>query len=64
MIARPLAKDERISLITAIFSDRDETEAVKALCGDHAQAFVDAVDQVILSHLEIFLVTQKRVSHF
>ena len=47
MINRPLAKDERISLIADIFSDRDETEAVKCLSGDDAQSFVDAIDEVL-----------------
>jgi hypothetical protein len=43
----PLKSDERISLITDIFSDRDETEIVKRLRRDDAQSFVDVVDQVI-----------------
>ena len=47
MINRPLAKDERISLITDIFSDRDETEVVKCLSGDDAQSFVDVIDEVL-----------------
>jgi hypothetical protein len=46
LIDRPLASDERISLITHIFSDRDETKAIKCLCGDDAQSFVDVVDKV------------------
>ena len=49
LIDRPLPKDERISLIADIFSDRDETEAVKCLRGGDAQSFVDVIDEV-LSH--------------
>ena len=36
----------RIPLITTIFADRNEVEAVKQLCGDDAQTFVDLVDEV------------------
>jgi len=46
LINRPLTKDQRISLITYLFSDHDETEAVKQLCGDDAQSFVDMIDEV------------------
>ena len=42
----PLASHEQISLITDIFSDRDEIEAVKRLYGDDAQTFVDVIDKV------------------
>ena len=42
----PLASDEQISLITDIFSDRDEIEVVKRLYGDDAQTFVDVIDKV------------------
>ena len=38
--------DERISLITDVFSSRNETEAVRHLCGEDAQSFVDLVDEV------------------
>jgi len=51
LIDRPLATDQRISLITAIFSDHDETEAVKRLSGDDAQSFVDVIDEVLPSSL-------------
>jgi len=47
LIDRPLAKDQRISLITYMFSNRDETEAVKRLSGDDAQSFVDVIDEVL-----------------
>ena len=43
----PLTSDVRISLITDIFSDNDETEAAKGLCGDDAQTFVDVVEEVL-----------------
>ena len=46
MIDHPLPTDERVSLIASLFSDSDETEAIKRLHGDDAQLFVDAVDEV------------------
>ena len=42
-----LTADERISLITTIFSDRDEVEIVKDLQGDDAQSFVNVIDEVL-----------------
>ena len=47
MIDRSLATDERVSLITDVLSDHDETEAVQNLRGSDAQSFVDVVDEVI-----------------
>jgi len=44
---RPIAVDKRISLITAIFSNRGVAEAVKFLCADDTQAFIDVVDEVM-----------------
>jgi len=44
---QPIAVDKRISLITAIFSNRGVAETVKRLRRDDAQAFVDVVDEVI-----------------
>ena len=44
---QPIAIDKRISLITAIFSNRNVAEAVKCLSRDGAQAFVDVVDEVL-----------------
>ena len=38
--------DERISLITAIFSDPGEVEVVGQLSGDGAQTFVDVIVEV------------------
>lgn len=49
LIDRPLDTNERISLITDIFSDRSEIEAVRHLGGDDAQSFVDVMDEVSLS---------------
>ena len=49
MIELPPASDEQVSLITDIFSDRDETEVVKSLHGDDAQSFVDVIDKVLHS---------------
>jgi hypothetical protein len=47
LIDHPLTTAERISLITDIFSDSDEVEAVKCLSGDDAQSFVDMIDEVL-----------------
>ena len=44
----PIAMDKRISLITAIFSNRGVAEEFKRLSRDDAQAFVDVVDEVFL----------------
>ena len=41
-----LSLDERLALISSIFSDRDETGAVVQLSRDDAQAFVDVTYQV------------------
>jgi len=48
-VDQPIAVDKRISLITAIFSNHRVADAVKCLCKEDAQAFVDVVDEV-LSH--------------
>jgi hypothetical protein len=40
-----LVADERISLITTIFSDPDQVEMVSNLSGGDAQAFVDKIDE-------------------
>jgi len=47
LIDRPRARDKRISLITYLFSNREETEAAKRLRGNDAQSFVDVIDEVI-----------------
>ena len=41
-----LSLDERLALISSIFSDRGEIETVIRLSGDDAQAFVDVTDEV------------------
>ena len=46
-VDQPIAIDKRISLITAIFSNRSVAEAVKLLHREDIQAFVDAVDEVL-----------------
>lgn len=46
LIADTLLPNERIPLITSIFSDRDEREAFLYLPIDDAQAFIDVVDAV------------------
>jgi len=46
LFSRPCTADERISLVTEIFSDSDEIHAVKCLSGDDAQAFIDVIDEV------------------
>lgn len=47
MANRPLAMDERISLVTELFSNSDEIETVKHLGRDDAQPFVDVLDEVL-----------------
>ena len=42
----PLATRERISLITTIFSNRDEIEMIRRLCGEDAQIFIDRIYEV------------------
>ena len=37
---------ERVSLITDLFSDRDEVEAIKHLSRANAQSFVEVLDEV------------------
>jgi len=46
LITHTLATHERISLITTIFSDHTQTEMVRHLRGNDAQAFVDSIDRV------------------
>ena len=51
LITCPLTTHQRTSLITDIFSDRDEVEEVSYLSGNDAQAFIDVTDEV---HPEFF----------
>ena len=46
LIDRPLTKDERVSLIADLFSDRSEIETLKGLNGGDAQSFIDVIDEV------------------
>ena len=48
LISQPLPADERVSLITTIFSDSVGADAAKHLHGDNAQTFVDVIDEVLL----------------
>ena len=48
MIGVPSDTDERITLITELFSDRLEIEAAGCLSEDDAQSFVNVVDEVFL----------------
>ena len=45
--------EERVSLIVKIFSDRDQVEMVKNLCGDDAQTFVDMMDEASFGLLSL-----------
>jgi len=46
LVTYALEAQERVSLITDIFSEQDEPEAVEHLRGEDAQAFVDVIDKV------------------
>ena len=46
LISRTSTTDERISLITTIFVDRDQVEMVMRLSGDDAQTLVNVIDEV------------------
>ena len=46
LVYHPLSMSERVSLITDLFSDRDEVEAIKRLSRTNAQSFVDVLDEV------------------
>lgn len=46
LIADTLPPNERIPLITSIFSDRDELDVFKYLPTDDAQSFIDVIDEV------------------
>ena len=48
LIDRPLTTDERVSLMTDLFSDRDEIEALKNLSAGDARSFIDVIDEVPL----------------
>ena len=50
LVDLPSTSDERISLITDIFLDRDVTEVAGLLHGEDVQSFVDAIDEVLSCH--------------
>ena len=54
MISDALTTEERVSLIVEIFSDHDQVETVRNLSGDDAQAFIDVIDEVMLSYFQLF----------
>ena len=45
MVRRAFALDELPSLIEVIFSSEDESDTIRRLLGDDAQAFVDVIDE-------------------
>ena len=47
MIRRAFALHEFPSLIEAIFSSKDESDAIRCLLGDDAQAFIDVIDEAL-----------------
>ena len=46
LIRDTLSVHERISLVTTIFSDRNQVEMAGNLYGDDAQTFIDMIDEV------------------
>ena len=46
LISHTISMPERITLITSVFSDRDEIDGAGHLSGDDAQTFIDAVNEV------------------
>jgi hypothetical protein len=46
LISHAIDTHERISLISAIFSDYDQVQMVKNLFGDDAQNFINVIDEV------------------
>jgi len=48
LFSRPRTTDERIPLVTEIFSDSDEIQMVKCLREGDAQIFIDVIDEVPL----------------
>jgi len=46
LINRAFSEDEVIPLLETIFTSQDEVKMIGYLCGDDAQAFIDAIDAV------------------
>lgn len=53
LISHPLNKGERISLVTTIFSDKNQVEKAGRLAGDDAQTFIDAIDEVVPARFRV-----------
>jgi len=53
LISHALSTRERIPLVTAIFSDRNEVGMVGNLCGDNAQTFINVIDEVRIRTLSL-----------
>ena len=51
LISDPLSTEERISLMTSIFSDHNEVKVVEYLSGDNAQTFIDVTYEASLHAL-------------
>ena len=51
LISSTLSMRERVPLITAVFSNRDEVKMIRHLCGDDAQTLIDIVYEVYISTL-------------
>ncbi|KAF9643889.1 kinase-like protein [Thelephora ganbajun] len=52
LIGHPFSTDERISLLTSIFSDNNEIEMVRHLSRDDAQVFIDVIDEAPTADLQ------------
>jgi len=48
LLSKTLTTPERVSLITAIFSDHDQVEIYRHLSRTDAQTFIDMMDEVII----------------
>jgi serine/threonine protein kinase len=46
LISHNFTTNERVSLIAAVFLDSNQVDVVRNLSGDHAQNFIDVVDEV------------------
>ena len=53
LIRNPHATQERISMIATIFSNRDEVEMARRLCGEDAQAPVDVIYEARSHHFSL-----------
>ena len=54
LIDNSLTTDERVSLITDLFSNRDATDSLNTLNESDAQSVIDAIDEVLVhSHVRM-----------